>query len=99
MKEDSRIIAYDPISTSTFRKKMKSDQHIAYANTLDEALKTCDVAIFLNESEEFKQLTNENFVEYMKKPIVFDGKGVLNPYQLKDVMYFAVGKKLRRKRI
>lgn len=99
LKEDSRIIAYDPISTSTFRKKMKSDQHIAYANTLDEALKTCDVAIFLNESEEFKQLTNENFVEYMKKPIVFDGKGVLNPYQLKDVMYFAVGKKLRRKRI
>lgn len=98
LKEDSRIIAYDPISTSTFRKKMKSDQHIAYANTLDEALKTCDVAIFLNESEEFKQLTNENFVDYMKKPIVFDGKGVLNPYQLKDVMYFAVGKRVKKKK-
>ena len=97
LKEDSRIIAYDPISTSTFRKRMKSDQHIAYANTLDEALKTCDVAIFLNESEEFKKLTNEEFVEYMKKPIVFDGKGVLNPYQLKDVMYFAVGKRVRKK--
>lgn len=98
LKEDSRIIAYDPISTSIFRKKMKSDQHIAYANTLDEALKTCDVALFLNESEEFKTLTNENFVEYMKKPIVFDGKGVLNPYQLKDVMYFALGKRVRRKK-
>ncbi len=98
LKEDSRIIAYDPISTTTFRKKMKSDQHIAYANTLDEALKTCDVAIFLNESEEFKKLTNEEIVSYMKKPIVFDGKGVLNPYQLKDVMYFAVGKKVRRKK-
>lgn len=96
LKEDSRIIAYDPISTSTFRKRMKSDQHIAYANTLDEALKTCDVAIFLNESEEFKKLTNEQFVEYMKKPIVFDGKGVLNPYQLKDVMYYAVGKRNRK---
>ncbi len=96
LKEDSRIIAYDPISTTAFRKKMKSDQHIAYANTLDEALKTCDVAIFLNESEEFKKLTNENFVEYMKKPIVFDGKGVLNPYQLKDVTYFAVGKRVRK---
>ena len=98
LKEDSRIIAYDPISTSTFRKKMKSDQHIAYANTLDEALKTCDVAIFLNESEEFKKLTNEQFVEYMKKPIVFDGKGVLNPFLLKDVSYFAVGKKTRKKK-
>lgn len=96
LKEDSRIIAYDPISTTAFRKKMKSDQHIAYANTLDEALKTCDVAIFLNESEEFKKLTNENFIEYMKKPIVFDGKGILKPNQLKDVMYFAVGKKVRK---
>ena len=67
------------------------------ANTLDEALKTCDVAIFLNESEEFKKLTNADFVDCMKKPIVFDGKGVLNPYQLKDVMYFAVGKKVRRR--
>lgn len=99
LKEDSRIIAYDPISTTQFRKKMKSDQHIAYANTLDEALKTCDVAIFLNESEEFKQLTNENFVEYMKHPIVFDGKGVLNSYKLKDVTYFAIGKKIRRRKI
>ncbi len=96
LKEDSRIIAYDPISTTAFRKKMKSDQHIAYANTLDEALKTCDVAIFLNESEEFKKLTNEDFVSYMKHPVVFDGKGVLNPYQLKDVSYFAVGKKNRK---
>ncbi len=98
LKENSRIIAYDPISTTAFRKKMKVDQRIAYANTLDEALQTCDVAIFLNESEEFKKLTNENFIEYMKTPIVFDGKGVLNPYSLKNVTYFAVGKKLKRKK-
>ena len=45
---------------------MKSDQHIAYANTLDEALKTCDVAIFLNESEEFKKITNDEFVATIK---------------------------------
>lgn len=99
LKEDCRIIAFDPMSTAAFRKKMRSDPHIAYANTLDEALKTCDVAIFLNESEEFKKLTNEDFINYMKKPIVFDGKGVLNPYQLKDVIYFAVGKRLRRKKV
>ncbi len=93
IKEDCRIIAYDSVATTTFRKKMKSDQRIAYANTLDEALKTCDAAIFLNDCEEFKNLTNDQIVEYMKKPIVFDGKGVLNPYELKDVKYYAIGKK------
>lgn len=98
IKEDCRIIAYDPNSTEIFRKKMKSDQHIAYAKTLDEALKTCDIAIFLNGADEFKKLTNEDFVNFMKTPIVFDGKGILNPYHLKDVTYYAVGKKIRNKK-
>lgn len=96
LKENCRIIAYDSTATSAFRKKMKSDQRIAYANTLDEALKTCDAAIFLNESKEFKALTNEEIVDYMKHPIVFDFKGVLNPYALKDVEYYAIGKKTRK---
>ena len=77
---------------------MKSDQHIAYANTLDEALKTCDAAIFLNQSKEFQDLTNEQFVEYMRNPVVFDFKGVLNPYVLKDVEYYAIGKKSYKKK-
>lgn len=98
LKEDCRIIAYDSTATTAFRKKMKSDQRIAYANTLDEALKTCDAAIFLNESKEFKALTNEEIVEYMKHPVVFDFKGVLNPYVLKDVEYYAIGKKTNRKK-
>ena len=97
LKEDCRIICYDSLSTSTFRKKMKADQHIAYAQSLDEALKTCDAAIFLTESQEFKDLTNSQFLEYMKHPIVFDFKGVLNPYALTDVEYYAIGKKPRRK--
>ena len=98
LKEDCRIIAYDSIATSAFRKKMKSDQHIAYANTLDEALKTCDAAVFLNQSKEFQDLTNEQFVEYMRNPVVFDFKGVLNPYVLKDVEYYAIGKKSYKKK-
>ncbi len=92
IKENCRIVAYDSTATSAFRKKMKTDPRIAYANTLDEALKTCDAAIFLNESKEFKALTNDEIVEYMKRPIVFDFKGVLNPYVLKDVEYYAIGK-------
>lgn len=93
LREEGRVIAYDSISTLSFRKKMKSDQHLDYANSLEEALRTCDCAIFLNESEEFKKLTNAEIVEYMKKPIVFDGKAVLNPFKLPDVQYYAIGKK------
>ena len=76
---------------------MKSDQHLDYATSLEEALRTCDCAVFLNESEEFKKLTNEQIVEYMKKPIVFDGKAVLNPYLLPDVQYYAIGKRVKLK--
>lgn len=97
LKEEGRIIAYDSNSTLSFKKKMKSDQHLDYATSLEEALRTCDYAIFLNESDEFKKLTNEQIVEYMKRPIVFDGKAVLNPYQLPDVTYYAIGKKIKNK--
>lgn len=97
LKEEGRIIAYDTNSTLAFKKKMKSDQHLDYANSLEEALRTCDYAVFLNESDEFKKLTNEQIVEYMKRPVVFDGKAVLNPYQLPDVQYYAIGKRIRGK--
>ena len=97
LQEEGRIIAYDTNSTLQFKKKMKSDQHLDYATSLEEALRTCDCAVFLNESEEFKKLTNEQIVEYMKKPIVFDGKAVLNPYLLPDVQYYAIGKRVKRK--
>lgn len=97
LREESRIIAYDTNSTLAFKKKMKSDQHLDYATSLEEALRTCDYAVFLNDSDEFKQLTNEQIVTYMKKPIVFDGKAVLNPYKLPDVSYYAIGKKIRTK--
>lgn len=93
LREDAKVVAYDSTSTTLFRKKMKSDQHLVYANTLEEALRTCDYAIFLNESEEFKKITNAEIVDFMKKPIVFDGKAVLNPYQLPGVTYYAIGKK------
>ena len=93
LAEDAKVVAYDSTSTTAFRKKMKSDQHLVYANTLEEALRTCDYAVFLNESDEFKKLTNDEIVEFMKKPVVFDGKAVLNPYQLPGVTYYAIGKK------
>ena len=93
LKEDAKVVAYDSNSTTAFRKKMKSDQHLVYANTLEEALRTCDYAVFLNESDEFKKLTNEEIVDFMKKPVVFDGKAVLNSYQLPGVTYYAIGKK------
>lgn len=95
LKEDAKVVAYDSNSTTAFRKKMKSDQHLVYANTLEEALRTCDYAVFLNESDEFKKLTNDEIVEFMKRPVVFDGKAVLNPYQLPGVTYYAIGKKNR----
>ena len=93
LREDAKVVAYDSTSTTAFRKKMKSDQHLVYANTLEEALRTCDYAVFLNESEEFKKITNDEIVDFMKHPIVFDGKAVLNPYQLPGVTYYAIGKK------
>lgn len=93
LREDAKVVAYDSNSTTAFRKKMKSDQHLVYANTLEEALRTCDYAVFLNESDEFKKITSEEFVEFMKRPVVFDGKAVLNPYQLPGVTYYAIGKK------
>ena len=96
LREDAKVIAYDSTSTNAFRKKMKSDQHLVYANTLEEALRTCDYAVFLNESEEFKTLTSAQIIDFMKRPIVFDGKAVLNPYQLQGVTYYAIGKKIRK---
>ncbi len=97
LAEEAKVVAYDSVATSAaaFRKKMKSDQHLTYAITLEEALRTCDYAIFLNDSEEFRKLTDAQICEYMKRPTVFDGKAVLNPNNYPNVAYYAIGKKTR----
>jgi UDPglucose 6-dehydrogenase len=96
LKEDARIIAYDPSSAiaNAFRKKMKNANHVDYALTLEEALRTAEYAIFLNNSSEFTSLTNDQILDYMKKPVIFDGKSIFKKNQLHNVSYYAIGKRL-----
>lgn len=58
------------------------------------ALEDCDAAAFVTEWPEFKQLNFETVKKSMKKPVVFDGRNMLNPKAMKELgfKYYGVGR-------
>lgn len=58
------------------------------------ALKGCDAAAFVTEWPQFKQLNFELARNTMKKPVIFDGRNMLNPGVMREqgFKYFGVGR-------
>lgn len=90
LKEGASVTAYDPAAIpntkSIFRNKIK------YAPSAIECLKNADCCILITEWEEFKNLTTEDFIQHMKKPILIDGRRIYNPEEFSQKLKFtAIG--------
>ena len=51
------------------------------------------MCLILNDSEEFKKLTSDDFIKNMKRPLVFDGRNIFKLDALPGVEYHSVGRK------
>ena len=87
------INVYDPLAEDNFHKLFSRYAHINYLDYPADALKDADAVVILTDSEEFKALTAEDYIELMRRPIIFDGR---NLYELKDMVgteYYSIGRK------
>lgn len=92
LERNATLTIYDPLAMDNFQILFPRQSHIRYANYAHEALQDADVAIILNDSEEFKKLKADDFVSTMRKPVIFDGR---NLYKLDDMVgteYHSIGR-------
>ena len=93
LEKNANIKIYDPLAMDNYQKAMSRHTHITYYLYAHEALKGASMCLILNDSEEFKKLTSDDFIKNMKRPLVFDGRNIFKLDALPGVEYHSVGRK------
>ena len=77
LDKGSIVSAYDPM----FKKQSETSilpKDCNYCMTMDESLKDSDAVLVFTKWSEFKSLDSEFLKQYMKNPVIIDGRGFLD---------------------
>jgi UDPglucose 6-dehydrogenase len=87
------ITGYDKWATMNFFLTRGEKPCVGYSTQIIDALQDADCAIILNNAKEIEKLKPKDFIQVMKTPIVFDGRNLFNPNNMKGVEYHSIGRK------
>ncbi len=85
------ICAFDPVANEHTKKLFPTVEYVSFAY---DALKDADALIIATEWNEFRQCDFERMKKLMKKPLVFDGRNVLDPKEMREqgFEYYSIGR-------
>jgi UDPglucose 6-dehydrogenase len=92
LQQGAKIQAYDPEAAAVARKHFGAQ--ISYARKSYEALVGADALALITEWNEFREPDFARMRKLMKAPVVFDGRNIYNPQQMKahGFTYFSIGR-------
>jgi len=95
IKGGARVQAYDPEAMKVAKSIFESK--IAYAENNYAALDGADALVLVTEWNEFREPDFARMKKLMRAPVVFDGRNIYNPEQLKaqGFQYFSIGRPTR----
>ena len=88
----AKVQAYDPEAVTV--AKGIFGNRIAYAATNYDALKGADALVIVTEWSEFRRPDFSRMRTLMKAPIIFDGRNLFTPDQMKQngFTYYSIGR-------
>ncbi|MBI3016621.1 MAG: UDP-glucose/GDP-mannose dehydrogenase family protein, partial [Deltaproteobacteria bacterium] len=89
----TKVKAYDPIAMEN--AKHIFENHIEYCEDSYTCLKNTDALLILTEWNEFRKPNFSKMKTLMKQPIIFDGRNLFNPLELKKQGFHYEGIGLR----
>ncbi len=90
----ARIKLFDPAALENAKKELGQD-NVKYSDNAEDVFKKADALFILTEWPEFANLEYPELVKDMNKKVIFDGRNLLDPIEMKDlgVEYYGVGRK------
>ncbi len=87
------INAYDPEATQKAKEDL-GETSITYCDDPYEAIDGVDALVILTDWPEFKNLDLTRVKSLLKKPVIFDGRNMLDPKTVQEAgfIYFAMGR-------
>ncbi len=90
LQEGCKITVYDPIAMNECKKRI--GDAVAYAKDLYESVDEANAILHITEWKEFRMPNWDIIKKLMKQnPVLFDGRNVFNPTDLKGIKYFKIG--------
>ncbi len=89
----ANVTVYDPIGLDNFKKRFKD--RVNYASSINEAIKDKEAVMIMTEWKEIKEYDLNNYVKYMNKANIFDGRNCydLDDFKNIDAYYVSIGRK------
>ncbi|MGN0277905.1 MAG: UDP-glucose dehydrogenase family protein [Lachnospiraceae bacterium] len=98
LQNGADIYAYDPIAADNFKKKYPEGSNlkgtIHYVQSPEEALQDANICFIFTEWKEIKDIAPETFKQYMKIPLVYDGRNIYGVQDMKNagIEYYSIGR-------
>lgn len=92
LEAGATVKAYDPVAMEECRRRI--GDRIAYAGDMYEALEGADAMIVVTEWQEFKVPKFTYIERALKEKVVFDGRNIYDPLQMKEFgyTYYGIGR-------
>lgn len=93
LAEGAKVVCHDPQAYKENIPKELINLSVYLAKTVQEALKNTDAVIVITAWEEYTKLTPQFFKQYMKHPIVIDGRRIYPKEQFmqEGIIYKGIG--------
>ncbi len=100
LQKGAKIHAYDPVAmeqaAKEFPEKLFSTEKIKFFDNQHDSLEQCDAMILVTEWKAFRHLRFKVMSKMMKHNIIFDGRNLYDPEEVKEngFEYHGVGREL-----
>lgn len=90
----AKVKAYDPQAAEECARIYGPRDDLSYEKTAMDCLKDADGLIVVTEWKEFRAIDGEDLKDHMKEAVVFDGRNIYDPAQMKrmGIPYYSVGR-------
>jgi UDPglucose 6-dehydrogenase/GDP-mannose 6-dehydrogenase len=90
LRSGATISVYDPVVGEEFNSNIAAGK-ITYAKSWEDALSEADAGILITMWPQFKDITQDKLIELMRRPIIIDGRRMLNRMKFNRNSYFGIG--------
>jgi UDPglucose 6-dehydrogenase len=91
-KAGATVRAFDPVATENARKVIGNK--ITYCSSAYEVAENADALLLVTEWNEFRHPDFEVIKKELRTPVIFDGRNIYNPEQLRKLgfIYYGIGR-------
>ena len=92
VRAGAKVKAFDPVAMENARKVLENQ--VEFAESAFEALEGADALVLVTEWNEFRHVDFAKVKKALKSPVIFDGRNIYNPAQLKELgfTYYGIGR-------